>query len=57
MKYRIIILLAVLLTGGLSATPNRSCNGKQTIITPVKKVVMMIDEGELMPMFIFLQNL
>lgn len=65
MKYRIIILLAALLTGGISASPNKSCNGvhcatsegKKTTMAPVRKVVMMIDEAELMPMFIFLRNL
>lgn len=63
MKYRIIILLAVLLTGGISASPNKSCNGVRCVTnegkktTPVRKVAMMIDEAELMPMFIFLHNL
>lgn len=56
MKYKLIILLAVLLTGGLSASPNRSCNGKHPTITPVKTVVMMIDEAELMPLHYFLRN-
>ena len=65
MKLRFILLLSVLLIGGISASPNKSCNGvrcasregKKAPIAPVKKVVMMIDESELMPMFIFLRNL
>lgn len=65
MKYRIIILLAALLTSGISASPNKSCNGvrcatregKKTSMAPVRKVVMMIDEAELVPMFVFLRNL
>lgn len=65
MKLKIIIVLAVLLTGGISASPNKSCKGvccasregKKAPIAPVRKVVMMIDESELMPMFIFLRNL
>ena len=60
-----IILLSILLTGGISASPNKSCNGiccatregKKTSMAPVRKVVMMMDEAELMPMFIFLRNL
>jgi hypothetical protein len=65
MKNKIIILLAALLIGGISASPNRSCNGvrcatregEKTTMAPVRKVAMMIDEAELMPMFIFLRNL
>ena len=65
MKFKIIILLCVLLTGGISASPNKSCNGvhcatnegKKNTMAPVRKVVMMMDEAELMPMFIFLRNL
>ena len=65
MKFKIIFLLTALLTGGISASPNKSCNGvrcgtregKKTTMSPVRKVVMMIDEAELMPMFIFLRNL
>jgi hypothetical protein len=56
MKFKFIILLGILLTGGISATPNRSCNGKHPTITPVKTVVMMIDETELMPLHYFLRN-
>jgi hypothetical protein len=62
MKLKIIIVLAVLLTGGISASPNKSCKGVHCSThagkqAPEKKVVMMIDEAELMPMFIFLRNL
>jgi hypothetical protein len=56
MKLKIIVLLGILLTCGISASPNRSCNGKPATITPVKKVMMMIDEAELMPMHYFLRN-
>lgn len=56
MKFKFIILLGTLLTGGISATPNKSCNGKHPPITPVKAVVMMIDEAELMPLHYFLRN-
>jgi hypothetical protein len=61
MKYKIIILLAVLLTGGLSATPNKSCKGmrcrsNEEKKAPVRTVMMMIDETELMPMHYFLRN-
>ncbi|HUP12471.1 MAG TPA: hypothetical protein VM187_09675 [Niastella sp.] len=64
MKFKIILLLGSLLTGGISASPNKCCNGvrcaadagKQTTISPVKTVVMMIDEAELMPLHYFLRN-
>jgi hypothetical protein len=64
MKHKIIILLAVLLTGGLSATPNRCCNGagcatrsvKQAAVTPVRTLVMMIDDVELLPMHHYLNK-
>ena len=63
MNFKIIFLLSVLLTGGISASPNKCCNGvrcganagKQTT-APVRAVVMMIDETELMPMHYFLRN-
>lgn len=56
MKLKIVILLGILLTGGLSASPNRSCDGKKITATPVSKVVMMIDEAELLPLQYFLRN-
>jgi hypothetical protein len=64
MKFKIIIVLAVLLTGSISASPNkcgkgvRCANnaGKQTTITPARTVVMMIDEAELLPMHHYLNK-
>lgn len=56
MKFKFIILLGILLTGGISASPNRSCNGKHPKISPAKTVTMMIDEAELMPLHYFLRN-
>ena len=56
MKFKFIILLGILLTGGLSASPNSSCNGKHPAISAAKKVVMMIDEAELTPLHYFLRN-
>lgn len=56
MKFKIIILLGILLTGGISASPNRSCDGKIPTISPAKTVVKMIDEAELMPLHYFLRN-
>jgi hypothetical protein len=64
MKFKIIFLLSALLTGGISASPNKCCNGvrcganeeKKTTVAPVRAVVMMIDEAELMPMHYFLRN-
>jgi hypothetical protein len=64
MKYKITILLAVLLAGGLSASPNKCCkgvrcttgSGKKAVVTPVRAVVMMIDEAELLPMHHYLNK-
>jgi hypothetical protein len=59
-----IVLLAVLISCGLAATPNRNCGDircphkitRQATTLPVKKVVMMIDEAELLPLHHFLNN-
>jgi hypothetical protein len=71
MKFKIIFLLSALLAGGLSASPNRSCNGVRCAITETAGVPqvlpasqgkcgtpweMMIDEAELMPLHYFLRN-
>ena len=65
MKIKIICLLAVLLIGGLVASPNNywgglHCNsGKpatKVTTTSVDKVMMMIDDVELLPIHHFLNN-
>jgi hypothetical protein len=61
MKYKIIILLSILLTGGISASPNKSCKGVRCSTNekkeaPVRAVMMMIDETEWMPIHPFLRN-
>ena len=64
MKIKIICLLIVLLIGAGVASPNNYCGGvrctnkvaKQVTITPVKKVVLMIDDLELLPSHHFLTN-
>jgi hypothetical protein len=64
MKPKIILLLTVLLVGGLAASPNRNCGGigcvgkftPQATTLPVKRVVMMIDEAEMLPLHHFLNN-
>ena len=65
MKIKIICLVTVLLIGAGAASPNNYCGGvrctgklvKQvTTITPVKKVVLMVDELELLPGHQFLNN-
>jgi hypothetical protein len=57
MKIRIIIFLAVLLTGSLSASPNKCGKGVRCITNESNKTpVMMIDEAELLPMQYFLRN-
>jgi hypothetical protein len=61
MKIKIICLLTVLLIGAGAASPNNYCGGvhctgkliKQAT-TPVKKVVLMIDDVELLPSHHFL---
>lgn len=61
---KIIFLLIVLINCGLAASPNRNCGSmhcagkttKQATTLPVKKVVMMIDEAELLPLHHFLNN-
>lgn len=62
MKIKIICLLTVLLIGAGAASPNNYCGGvrcpgkleKQVTTTPVKKVVLMIDDVELLPSHHFL---
>jgi hypothetical protein len=63
MKYKITILLTVLLIGGLSASPNKCCkgvrcgtDGKKAVTAPVRTVVMMIDDAELLPMHHYLNK-
>jgi hypothetical protein len=64
MKLKIICLLAVLFAFSLAASPNRNCGDihcpgkitRQATTLPVKKVVMMIDEAELLPLHHFLNN-
>ena len=64
MKIKIVCLFAVLLCCGLAASPNRNCGGvrcpgkitRQATAIPVKKVIMMIDEAELLPLHHFLNN-
>ena len=65
MKIKIICLLTVLLIGAGVASPNNYCNGvskctgkliKQVTTAPAQKMVMMIDEMELMPVHHFLNK-
>ena len=64
MKFKIIIVLAVLLTGSISASPNKCGKGvrcaakagNQTTTAPARTVVMMIDEAELLPMHHYLNK-
>jgi hypothetical protein len=64
MKIKIICLLAVLLTGSLTASPNRYCDGARctgktatkVATTPAKVVTMMIDDMELLPIHQYLSN-
>jgi len=65
MKIKIICLLAVLLIGGLVASPNNYCGGlrcnsgkpaNKVTTTSVDKVMMMIDDVELLPIHHFLNN-
>jgi hypothetical protein len=60
MKIKIIILLTVLLNFTLAASPNKCGKGKPCTIgklsTPVRTMVMMIDEAELLPMHHYLNK-
>lgn len=64
MKLKIVCLLIVLFGCSLAASPNRNCGGvrcagkltRQVTTMPVKKVIMMIDEVELLPMHHLLNN-
>ena len=66
MKPRIICLLVILLCCNMIASPNKNtgngiqCDGhvkKQQPIAPAKRVVLMIDEIELLPIHQYLNNL
>lgn len=64
MKIKIICLLTVLLIGAGAASPNNYCGGvrctsklaKRVTTTSVKKVVLMVDDLELLPSHQFLNN-
>ena len=64
MKPKLICLLIILIGICLAASPNNYCGGvrctgkqiKQATTTPVKKVVLMVDELELLPSHHFLNN-
>jgi len=61
MKLKIIIVLAMLLTGSLTASPNKTCKGMRCSANeenkaPAEALLMMIDEAELLPMQYFLRN-
>jgi hypothetical protein len=64
MKIKIICLLTVLLIGAGVASSNNYCGGvrcpgklvKQVTTTSVKKVVLMVDDLELLPSHHFLNN-
>jgi len=57
MKPKLICLLIILIGSYLAASPNNYCGGvrcpaqpeKQETTTPAKKVVLMIDDLELLP--------
>jgi hypothetical protein len=63
MKIKIICLLTVLIIGAGAASPNNYCGGvrcpgnpekQATTTSPVKKMVLMIDDLELLPSHHFL---
>jgi hypothetical protein len=61
MKPKLICILIILIGSSLVASPNNYCGGvrcpgklKQVTTTPVKKVVLMIDDVELLPSHHFL---
>jgi hypothetical protein len=63
MKIKIIGLLIVLFGCGLAASPNRNCGGmrcagkpKQVKITPAQKVILMIDDLDLLPVHRYINN-
>jgi hypothetical protein len=64
MKCKIIIALAVLLTGSISASPNKCGKGlrcagngdKQSTTTPLRAAALMIDDAELLPMHHYLHK-
>jgi hypothetical protein len=63
MKIKIICLLTVLLIGAGVASPNNYCGVhcpgklvKQVTTASVKKVVLMVDDLELLPSHHFLNN-
>jgi len=64
MKPKLICILIILIGSGLAASPNNYCGGihctgklaKQVTTTPVKKVVLLTDELELLPSHRFLNN-
>jgi hypothetical protein len=64
MKPKLICILIILIVSSLMASPNNYCGGvhspgklvKQETVTPTKKVVLMIDDMELLPSHHFLNN-
>jgi hypothetical protein len=63
MKSKIICLLTILFCCSLAASPNRNCDGmhcagksKQVRITPAKKVILMIDDLDLLPVHRYFNN-
>ena len=64
MKPKLICLLIILIVGSLVASPNNYCGdvrcpgklAKQVTVTTAKKVVLMIDDMELLPSHHFLNN-
>ena len=63
MKIKIICLLTVLFIGAGAASPNNYCGGVRCpaklvkqVTTPVKKMVLMVDDLELLPSHQFLNN-
>jgi hypothetical protein len=63
-KPKLFCLLIMLIVSSLVASPNNYCGGvpcngklaKQVTIAPAKKIVKMIDDAELLPIYQFLDK-